>query len=69
MKWYNLGERCIQLRLPVGLGFGRKLASTALLLHAYVKADPKAEKRELIKLKTRLELIGNGRYIERGRLT
>ncbi len=69
MKWHNLGERRIQLRLSVGLGFEEKLASSAFVLHAYVKTDPKAERRELLKLKTRLELIRKGRYIERGRLT
>jgi hypothetical protein len=68
MKWHNLGERCIQLRLSVGLGFGGQLAGSALLAHAYVKRDAKAERRELLKLKTRLELIRKARYIERGRL-
>lgn len=69
MKWHNLGERCVQLRLSVGLGFGDELSGSAFLAHAYVKTDPKAERRELLKLKTRLELIKKGRYIERGRLT
>ena len=69
MKWHNLGEHCIQLRLPVGLGFGGKLTGSSFLLHAYVKTNPKAERRELLKLKARLDLIRKGQYIERGRLT
>jgi hypothetical protein len=47
MKWHNLGERCVQLRLPVGLGFQDELAGLAFLLRAYVKTDPKAEARQL----------------------
>jgi hypothetical protein len=69
MKWHNLGERCIQLRLSIGLGFGGILAGSSFLAHAFVKTDAKAEKRELLKLKTRLDLIRKARHIERGRLT
>jgi hypothetical protein len=35
MKRHNLGDRRIQLRLPVGM------MEEAFLLHAYVKTDPK----------------------------
>jgi hypothetical protein len=63
MKWHNLGDRRIQLRLSVGM------MNEAFLLHAYVKTDPKAEARQLAKFKTRLELIRLGRYTECGRLT
>jgi len=69
MKWHNLGERCVQLRLPVGLGFADELAGKAFLLHAYVKTDPKAEARQLEKMRTRLQLIRQRKFIERGRLT
>jgi hypothetical protein len=68
-KWHNLGERCVQLRLLVGVGFKGNLTDTACLIQAYVKTDPKAEWRELLKLKTRLEMIRKDKYIERGRLT
>jgi hypothetical protein len=69
MKWHNLGERRVQLRLLVGVGFKGKLTDTSCLIQAYVKTNPKAERRELLKLKTRLEMIRKGLYIERGRLT
>jgi hypothetical protein len=63
MKWHNLGDRQIQLRLPVGM------MKEAFLLHAYIKIDPKYEARQLAKFKTRLELIRRGHYTERGRLS
>ena len=69
MKWHNLGERRIQLRLLVGLGFKGQLTGISCLIQAYVKTGPKAEQREILKLQTRLEMIRQGRYIERGRLT
>ena len=69
MKWHNLGERRVQLRLTVGLGFDEELLNTAFLCHAYVKTDPKFEIRQILKFKTRLELIRKRQYIERGWLT
>jgi hypothetical protein len=68
MKWHNLGERRLQLRLSIGLGFKDKLSGNSFLVHAYVKTDPKTERPELAKLMTRVELVRKGRYIERGRL-
>ena len=69
MKWHNLGERRVQLRLTVGLGLDLELSKNAFLCHAYVKNDPKFEFRQIAKFKTRLELIRKRRYIERGRIT
>jgi hypothetical protein len=63
MKWHNLGVKHIQLRLPVGM------FAEAMLCHAYVKKDPKFEKRQMAKFKTQLELIRRGQYTECGRLT
>jgi hypothetical protein len=68
MKWHNLGDRRIQLRLPVGLGFPDKLAGLAFLLNAYVKSDAKFEARQLVKMRTRLQLIKKQIIHERGRL-
>lgn len=62
MKWHNLGPNSIQLRLQVGF------IKDAFLLAAYVKKGPKMEARQAAKLKTRLELIKSGQYIECGRL-
>jgi hypothetical protein len=69
MKWHNLGERCVQLRLPVGLGFADELSGKAFLLHTYVKTGAKAEARQLEKMRTRLQLLRQRRFTERGRLT
>ncbi len=63
MKWHNLGDKKVQLRLPVGM------INDAFLLYAYVKTDPKVEARQLAKFKTRLELIRRGQYTECGRLS
>jgi hypothetical protein len=63
MKWHQLGDRQVQLRLPVGM------MEEAFLFHAYVKTDPKREARHLAKFKTRLELVRRGQYTERGRLS
>jgi hypothetical protein len=69
MKWHNLGDRRVQLRLPVGLGFTGELAMTAVLLHAYIKTDRNSEARQLAKMRTRLELLVMRKYIVKGRLT
>lgn len=63
MKWHQLGPGRVQLRLPVGL------LKDAYLCEAYVKTDPKAEKRFLAWFKTHLELIRRQKYTESGRLT
>jgi hypothetical protein len=68
MKWHNLGDRHIQLRLTIGIGFDKELSGIAFLCRAYVKTDPKFENRQLIKFETRLELIRKRKFIERGRL-
>jgi len=63
MKWHNLGAQRVQLRLLVGM------YKEAILCQAYVKNDPKKEKRMLAKFKTHLALIELGRFVERGRLS
>lgn len=62
MKWHQVGNGKVQLRLPVGI------MNQAYLCEAYVKADPKKEKRRLEKFRTHLELIRQNRFIECGRL-
>lgn len=56
MKWHNVGNGKVQLRLPVGL------LSDAVLCHAYVKQNDKQERRMLVKFKTHLQLIRQGRH-------
>jgi hypothetical protein len=62
MKWHQVGNGKVQLRLPVGI------MNEAYLCGAYVKGDPKKEKRRLEKFRTHLELIRQSRFTECGRL-
>lgn len=63
MKWHNMGSGQNQIRLPVGM------FKDALLCQAYVKQHAKQEQRQLAKFKVHLELIRQGRFTERGRLS
>ena len=63
MKWHQMGNGKVQVRLPVGL------LGEAFLCEAYVKLDPKKEARMVARFKTHFQLIRLGRYTERGRLT
>ena len=63
MKWHQVGQGKIQLRLPVGL------FKEAFLCEAYVKQNEKHEKRQLAKFKTYLQLIRENNHSECGRLT
>ncbi len=63
MKWHQMGNGKVQIRLPVGL------LGMAYLCEAYVKLDPKKEARMLARFKTHLQLIRLGRFTERGRLS
>lgn len=62
MKWDQLGNGKVELRLPIGI------LGKAFLCEAYVKENPKQEQRKLARFKTHLQLIRMGRYTERGRL-
>ena len=62
MKWHNIGNGKVQLRLPVGL------LNDAVLCQAYVKQNDKQERRMLAKFKTHLQLIRQGRHTVRGKL-
>ncbi len=63
MKWHNIGPGRVQLRLLVVM-----VDETAFLCNAYVKSDDKKDFREMAKLKVKIELIKEGRYVFRGRL-
>jgi len=63
MKWHQVGNGKVQLRLPVGI-----IGAVSYLCEAYVKADEKVDKRKLAKFKVHLDLIRQGRYISRGEL-
>ena len=63
MKWHQIGPGNVQMRLPVGL------FAESYLCEAYVKTDPKKEKRMMAKFKTHLELIRSGQFTQCGRLS
>ena len=63
MKWHNIGNGKVQLRLPVGI------TTEALLCAAYVKHTSSQEKRMLAKFKVYLQLIQQDRYTECGRMS
>lgn len=63
MKWHQLGSGNNQLRLPVGLIGG------AFLCEAYIKENPKQERRKLAKFKTHLQLIKENKFMNCGRLS
>lgn len=63
MKWHNIGAGRIQLRLLVVI-----TQNTAYLCNAYVKDNENTDFREMAKLKTKIQLINDGRFISRGRL-
>lgn len=63
MKWHQIGNGRIQLRLTVGL-FG-----DAFLCEAYVKESPKAERRKIARFKVYLQKIRQNEYVENGRLS
>ncbi len=64
MKWHNMGNGNVQLRLTVGI-----LNGQCLLCEAYDKQNEKQELRKLARFKTYLDLIRSGNYITRGKLT
>lgn len=63
MKWHNVGNGRIQLRLPVGI-----INRAAYLCQAYVKSDEKTEKQSLAKFKDHLRLIRLNRHVVKGKL-
>jgi hypothetical protein len=63
MKWHQVGNGQVQLRLPVGL------VDQAFLCEAYVKNDGKKEQRMLAKFKTHLQLIEEKRFSICGELS
>jgi hypothetical protein len=62
-KWHQIGSGLVQLRAAVGI------FTDAYLCEAYVKADPKKEKRMMAKFKTHLQLIRQNQFTECGRLS
>lgn len=63
MKWHQVGNGRVQLRLTVGMLFD------AFLCEAYVKGNPGAEKRKMARFKVYLQKIRCNEYVENGRLS
>ncbi len=63
MKWHQVGNGLVQLRLPV------TLLNDALLCEGYVKSNSKLDKRMMAKFKTHIQLIKQGNLITRGIIT
>jgi hypothetical protein len=64
MKWHNVGSGKVQLRLAIGI-----INGVCYLCEGYVKSDDKVDKRKLAKFKVYLDLIRQGRFICRGKLS
>lgn len=64
MKWHQIGNGKVQLRLTVAMVDGN-----SYLCRAYVKLNDKVDKRELSKFKVYIDRIKQGRYTLRGELT
>lgn len=62
MKWHQVGNGRVQLRLPV------TIMHEAYLCQGYIKHNEKTEKRLLAKFKTHCQLIEEGRFIQCGEL-
>ena len=63
MKWHQIGPGRIQLRLLIAM-----VDNTVYLCNAYVKDNEKTDFREMAKLKIKIQLIKEERFIFRGRL-
>ena len=60
MKWHQIGNGKVQLRLPVAI------LGKVFLCASYVKLNDKVDKRKLANFKTRIQLIRQRRYKSRG---
>ncbi len=70
MKWHNLGPGKVQLRLCVVIlesDLEGKIKQRAFLCTSYVK-DDKTDKREMARLKIKIQKIEDGTYKYRGKL-
>jgi len=63
MKWRNIGSGRVQLRLLIVIA-----DEIAYLCNAFVKDNVNTDFREMVKLKVKIQLINEGRFIFRGRL-
>ena len=62
MKWHNIGNGKVQLRMAV------VFLGKYFLCHGYVKENAAKDKREMAKLKNRINNIADGNFNHRGLL-
>lgn len=70
LKWHNLGPGKVQLRLCVVImetELEKRKSQRAFLCNSYIK-DDKTDKREMARLKIRIQKIEDGTFFYRGRL-
>jgi hypothetical protein len=70
MKWHNLGPGKVQLRLCVVIietELEKIKTQKAFLCSSYVK-DDKTEKREMARVKIKIQKIEDGTFVYRGKL-
>lgn len=70
MKWHNFGPGNVQFRLCVVITeteIDKVKLQRAFLCNSYVK-DDKTEKREMARLKMKIQKIEDGTFVFRGRL-
>lgn len=63
MKWRQIGNGKVQLRLPVTTIGGPR---SSHLCVAYEKANTSVDQRMMARFKTHMNLIAQGRYVHRG---
>lgn len=70
MKWHNFGPGKVQLRLCIVIietEIGKIKAQRAFICTSYVK-DDNSEKREMARIKIKIQKIEDGTYVYRGNL-
>lgn len=71
MKWHNMGNGKIQLRLLVAIidsEIDNKTEERAFLCESYVKKDASQDKRQMEKMKIKIRRVAQGHYLYRGLL-
>ncbi len=71
MKWHNIGNGKVQLRLLVVIidsEIDNKIEERAFLCESYAKTGSSQDKRQMEKLKIKIRRIAQGNYLYRGSL-
>jgi len=63
MKWHQVGNGKVQLRLPIAV------INPGFLCEGYVKSNNKVDKRMMARFKTHIQLLRQGQFISCGVIT